>query len=153
MALDEATTGLTSGAERRDISRARAQLFSLQQLWTAHRQLLADDNILVEALGEAATRRLRRARGLFESSVTAAAQLYALLGDTLSRQSTVISERLTLVAVVWLPLTVSTSFFGMNFGWLTTRIGSAAAFVMLGIVLPLALVMVSLIGARWLTRE
>lgn len=85
--------------------------------------------------------------------MTAAAQLYALLGDTLSRQSTVISERLTLVAVVWLPLTVSTSFFGMNFGWLTTHIGSAAAFVMLGIVLPLALVMVSLIGARWLTRE
>ncbi|MGH3979100.1 MAG: hypothetical protein ACRDRZ_08895, partial [Pseudonocardiaceae bacterium] len=51
LALDVATTGLTSGAERRDISRARAQLFSLQQLWTAHRQLLADDNILVEALG------------------------------------------------------------------------------------------------------
>jgi Mg2+ and Co2+ transporter CorA len=125
----------------------------LQQLWTAHHHLLADDGALVERLGAAATRRLHRARGLFESSVTAAGQLYALLGDTLTRQATVISERLTLVAVIWLPLTVSTSFFGMNFGWLTAHIGSAAAFVLLGIVLPLALVMASLIGARWLTRE
>jgi len=43
--------------------------------------------------------------------------------------------------------------FGMNFGWLTAHIGSAAAFVLLGIVLPLALVIATLIGARWLTRE
>ena len=53
--------GLASGAERRAISRARVQLFSLQQLWTAHRQLLADDGSLVEMLGDAAKRRLRRA--------------------------------------------------------------------------------------------
>jgi len=107
LALDESPTGLTSGAQRRNISRARAQLFSLQRLWTAHRQMLASDDILIEALTEAAERPLRRARGIFESSGTAAAELYALLGDTLSRQSTVISERLTLVAVVWLPLTVT----------------------------------------------
>ena len=43
--------------------------------------------------------------------------------------------------------------FGMNFGWLTAHIGSAAAFVLLGIVLPLALVIATLIGARWLTRN
>ncbi|HEX6576910.1 MAG TPA: CorA family divalent cation transporter [Jiangellaceae bacterium] len=153
LALDENTTGLTSSAERRAISRARAQLFSLQQLWAAHHQLLADDGGLIERLGEAARRRLHRARGLFESSATAAGQLYALLGDTLTRHATVINERLTLMAVVWLPLTVSTSFFGMNFGWMTAHIGSAASFVVLGIVLPLVLVVASVIGARWLTRE
>jgi Mg2+ and Co2+ transporter CorA len=65
----------------------------------------------------------------------------------------VISERLTLVAVIWLPLTVSTSFFGMNFGWLTTHIGSARAFVLLGIVLPLAVVAASVAQARLLTRD
>jgi hypothetical protein len=153
LALDENTTGLTSGAERRTISRARAQLFSLQQLWTAHHQLLADDGGVVETLGEPARRRLHHAGGLFESSANTAGQLYALLGDTLTRHATVINERLTLVAVVWLPLTVSTSFFGMNFGWMTAHIGSAASFVVLGIVLPLVLVLASLIGARWLTRE
>ena len=153
LALDENRTGLTSGAERRAISRARARLFLLQQLWTAHHQLLADDGGLVETLGEEARKRVHRAGGLFESSANLAGQLYALLGDTLTRHATVINERLTLVAVVWLPLTVSTSFFGMNFGWMTAHIGSAASFVVLGIVLPLVLVVASVIGARWLTRE
>jgi len=40
------------------------------------------------------------------------------------------------------------ALFGIDFGWLTAHIGSPAAFV-----LPLALVIATLIGARWLTRE
>jgi magnesium transporter len=128
-------------------------LFSLQQLWMAHRQLLAPDDVLSDALPTTAQSGLRRAGGIFESSSTAAGQLYALLGDTLSRQATIINERLTLVAVIFFPLTVSTGFFGMNFGWLTTQIGSAVAFLLLGIVLPCVLVAATLLGARWLTRD
>ena len=41
----------------------------------------------------------------------------------------------------------------MNFGWLTAQVGSAAAFVLLGIVLPSGLVAATLLGARWLTRD
>ena len=96
---------------------------------------------------------LRRAAAIFAASGTTAGQLYALLGDTLSRQATIISERLTLVAVIFFPLTVSTGFFGMNFNWLTRQIGSAAAFGLLGIVLPCVLVAATLLGARWLTRD
>jgi magnesium transporter len=153
LTLDASTTGLTSGARRRAISQARGLLFSLQQLWMAHRQLLAPDDVLSDALPTTAQSGLRRAGGIFESSSTAAGQLYALLGDTLSRQATIINERLTLVAVIFFPLTVSTGFFGMNFGWLTTQIGSAAAFLLLGIVLPCVLVAATLLGARWLTRD
>jgi magnesium transporter len=153
LAYDENTTGLTSGAERREISRVRGRLFSFQQLWLAHSQLLAPDDVLVEALTPAARRRARRVRVIFEASGTAASQLYALLGDTLTRHSTAISERLTLATVIFLPLTVSTGFFGMNFGWLTDHIGSVAAFVLLGIVLPCVLVGVSLAGARLLARD
>lgn len=148
IAFDQSTMGLSSETERRQISRLRGKLFTLQQLWTAHGQMLAPDDILAEALRDGARRKLRRARGIFESSSTAAAQLYAMLGDTLARHSTVISERLTLVTVLFLPLTVTTGFFGMNFGWMTDHIGSAAAFVVLGIVMPCVLVLVTVLGTR-----
>ena len=153
LVLDQGSSGLASGAQRRDMSRIRAQLFALQQLWAAHRQVLARDEPLADALEDKPRRELRRARAIFDASGTTAAQLYALLGDTLNRQSTVVNERLTLVAVVFFPLTVSTGFFGMNFDWLVSNIGSAAAFVVFGILLPIVLVAVTLAGARWLTRE
>src|SRR5437764_4604442 len=35
-----------------------------------------------------------------------------------------VQERLTIVATIFLPLTVITSFFGMNFNWLVQHIGS-----------------------------
>jgi Mg2+ and Co2+ transporter CorA len=152
LALDATSTGLTSGAARRDISRMRSRLFAVQQLWLAQQRVLGDE-VLADALSVAGQRQLRRAGLIFESSGTAAGQLYTLLGDTLSRQATVVSERLTLVAIIFLPLTVSTGFFGMNFGWLTNATGSLAAFVLLGVVLPGALVAVTLFGARWLTRD
>ena len=153
LGLDQASSGLTSGAQRRELSRARARLFALELLWAAHRQMLSDDEPLADAVAERSRRMLRRARTIFDASSTTATQLYALLGDTLNRQSTVIDERLTLVAIVGFPLTVSTGFFGMNFGWLVENIGSLATFLVFGILVPLALVGVTVVGARWLTRE
>jgi CorA-like Mg2+ transporter protein len=150
--LDEGRTRLSSGPQRRDIAQMRRRLFFLQQLWTAHAQVLAPDDLLAGTLATAARRRLHRARAVFESSGTMAAQLYALLGDTLYRHSTAVNERLTLVTVVFLPLTVSTGFFGMNLGWMIDRIGSPAAFVWIGIVLTGVLISASLLGARWLVR-
>jgi Mg2+ and Co2+ transporter CorA len=148
--LDQASSGLVSGAQRKEISRARSQLFALRQLWWAHRQLLSQDDPLVDALPNPARRVLRRTRVIFDASGTTAAQLYEMLGDTLNRQATLVSERLTLLAMVFFPLTVSTSFFGMNFEWLTTNITSLGAFLAFGILLPLGLVVVTAIVARWL---
>ena len=155
--LDQSRIGLASGAVRRTISRLRHRLFALQQLWTAHHWLCAPDGVLMDALdrtvAEAGRRKLRYAGVIFEASSGAAAQLYALLGDTLSRQSAIISERLTLVTVIFLPLTVSSGFFGMNFKWMTDHVGSAAAFVVLGILLPLVLVAVTVFAARRVSGE
>ena len=155
--LDQSRVGLASGTVRRTISHLRHRLFALQQLWTAHHLLCAPDGVLTDALDrtldEVGRRRLRYAGVVFEASSSAAAQLYALLGDTLSRQSAVISERLTLVTVIFLPLTVSSGFFGMNFNWMTDHVGSAAAFLVLGIVLPLGLVAVTVFAARRVSGE
>ena len=147
--LDQDRIGLASGARRRTIADLRHRVFALQQLWAAHHLLCATDGILAEAQAEATgQRRLRQAGAAFEANSAAAAQVYARLGDASTRQSAVINERLTLVTVVFLPLTVISSFFGMNFAWMTDRIGSAADFIVLGIVAPVALVAVTVLGLR-----
>jgi hypothetical protein len=111
--------------------------------------LCATDGTLAEAVAEpVGQRRLRHAGAVFEANSAAAAQVYARLGDTFTRQTAVINERLTLVTVVFLPLTVISSFFGMNFGWMTDHIGSAGAFIVLGIVLPVALLAGTVLGLR-----
>jgi magnesium transporter len=50
--------------------------------------------------------------------------------DTYSNE---MQERLTIVATIFLPLTVITGFFGQNFNWLINHIGSAWTFWGLGV--------------------
>jgi hypothetical protein len=59
-------------------------------------------------------------------------------------------NRLTLVSMIFLPLTFITGFFGMNFGWMTQIIGGADAFVLLGVILPTVCVALTLV---WLRRS
>jgi magnesium transporter len=59
-------------------------------------------------------------------------------------------NRLTVVASIFLPLTFITGFFGMNFHWMVKGVGSAAAFVVLGIVFP---VMSAALSIVWLKRR
>lgn len=56
-----------------------------------------------------------------------------------------ILERLTLVSTIFLPLTATVSFFGMNFGWMVEHIEGAVAFLLLGVTLPV-LIAVGLLG-------
>jgi Mg2+ and Co2+ transporter CorA len=46
-------------------------------------------------------------------------------------------NRLTLVSLIFLPVTALTGFFGMNFNWMIDAIGGEAAFLVLGVMLPL----------------
>ena len=55
------------------------------------------------------------------------------LQGMLETYSNEVQERLTIVATIFLPLTVITGFFGQNFAWLIGQIGSAWALWGLGI--------------------
>jgi Mg2+ and Co2+ transporter CorA len=65
------------------------------------------------------------------------------------RQSEQIS-RLTLVTLIFLPITFLTGFFGMNFNWMISVLGSAPVFVALGILLPVLSVVLTVL---WLKRR
>jgi Mg2+ and Co2+ transporter CorA len=134
--LESRALGYSSAPERRQMNQMRAQFMGLQQLYAAHTRLLASDEDLARTIPDPGARLLRRARTAYEGATDSAARLYAFLGDALTQQSMIASERLTLVATIFLPLTVITAFFGMNFGWLVDQIGTATAFVLLGLIAP-----------------
>ena len=54
-------------------------------------------------------------------------------------------NRLTIVSIIFLPITFLTGFFGMNFDWMIDTLGSPAAFLFLGIILPVATVTLTLL--------
>jgi Mg2+ and Co2+ transporter CorA len=59
-------------------------------------------------------------------------------------------NRLTLVSIIFLPLTFITGFFGMNFNWMIQNISSADAFLLLGVLLPTLCVSLTVV---WLRRR
>jgi Mg2+ and Co2+ transporter CorA len=145
--------GFTSTPERSELTDMRARLFVAQQLCAAHESLLGPDQDLVRSLPKTTLRALRQARAAFADAEATAARLYALAGDVLDQQSALVNERLTLVATVFLPLSVSTSFFGMNFGWMTSRIGTAWSFFALGVVFPMLITVGTALLMRRLTER
>jgi Mg2+ and Co2+ transporter CorA len=50
-------------------------------------------------------------------------------------------NRLTLVSLIFLPVTAVTGFFGMNFNWMINALDSEAAFLVLGTLLPISMVL------------
>ena len=59
-------------------------------------------------------------------------------------------SRLTLVSLIFLPVTALTGFFGMNFDWMINKLSSAGAFLVLGIALPVVSVVLSV---AWFRRR
>lgn len=152
-AIAEGVTGYSSSEKRRLIGRLRADLFRIGEVQAAQHTLLTADDELVTATGKENRRAISSAARAFEANQATTTRVYAMLGDVLKEQDSVVSERLTLVATIFLPLTLATGFFGMNFKWLVDRVESFPAFIVLGIVVPALLAGTTLIIIRRLTRS
>lgn len=151
--LETRASSFTSSPERRAMAELRNHLFSIQEIADTQHRLLAADGELAMALTSDHRRLLRRAANALDAVRSRAAQLYARLGDVLQQQGTIISERLTFVATIFLPLNLVAGVFGMNFGWLTDRIGTFGAFLGLGVVLPLVLMGATMVLTHRVARS
>jgi protein-S-isoprenylcysteine O-methyltransferase Ste14 len=57
-------------------------------------------------------------------------------------------NRLTLVSLIFLPVTALSGFFGMNFNWMISHLGSEESFLALGVLLPIVSVVLSIAWFR-----
>ena len=96
---------------------------------------------------------LHRTADVLESQrdrLSGALQIYSSMSDNRLNK---VTERLTLVATVFLPLTFTVGFFGQNFGWLVKHVGGLGSFLIWGIgigeVLPLVLLYLVFRRAGW----
>ena len=151
--FEDRADGYAASAQRRLLGRRRAELFRIQKAQAAMHRLCLPEEQLSQELPKELRHRLRRAAVELEANGSAAARLHTVLGDLLAEQGAVVNERLTLVATLFLPLTLATGFFGMNFGWLQERTGSIEAFVLLGLVLPAIATVLTIVIVRRLTRS
>ena len=143
---------LVAVSRRESLTRMRTRCFALQNAFEAQSRMLGRGNDLADALPDSA-RELRRAAATFSSTAATCAHLYASLGDALDTLNAAVTERLTVVSTVFLPLTLGASVFGMNFAWMTDHIDSAGAFVLLGLAFPVLLTVITLLSLRRLDRK
>jgi Mg2+ and Co2+ transporter CorA len=73
------------------------------------------------------------------------------LSDIMHDNATAIAQRqgeqinrLTLVSLIFLPVTALSGFFGMNFNWMINHIGGEDSFLIFGVALPLLSVLISI---------
>ena len=99
---------------------------------------------------QARVRRMSDAVKDYRAEATDALGQYAT--NVTNRQGQLINV-LTVVSAIFLPLTFLTGFFGMNFGVIVNDLESNWVFILLGVLVPVASVLVSLLLYRRLLRR
>ncbi len=154
-------------AERRRISVLRGRLFRLQQVVDPQRDMLASGADAIERLPGLGRDTMRhRFRDVHDTLVLTAnlvSYCRELLAEALnvylqssSNRLNEIVARLTLLSAVFLPLTLVTSYFGQNFGWLVDHIDSLRAFLIWGVggmAVPCAVIAFALYRAGYLRTD
>jgi magnesium transporter len=166
-ALEQRAFERPSDDDRRRITRWRGALFGVLQVVAPERDMLAENTEAFErVLGMEAGTARHPIYDVLDDLVLAANEIaYAreLLAEAFnvylqatSIRLTEIATRLSVLATIVVPLTLITSFFGQNFGWLVRHIASPEAFLVWGVggmVVPTAVIWLWLRRAGYLNRD
>ena len=133
-----------SAADRRRITELRGRLFRLMQVIEPQRDMLAGGDAAIERVLEMETGQVHHPFADVREDLVLAVNLSAYCREMLAEALNVylqttsnrlneIATRLSVLATIFVPLTIITGFFGQNFGWLVDHIDSLTAFLLWGI--------------------
>jgi magnesium transporter len=156
-----------TAADRREIVMMRGRLFRLLQVIVPERDMLATGADAIERVLGIEPGQAHHPFADIRDDLVLAVNLIAysreLLAEALnvhlqatSNRLNTIATRLTVLASIFVPLTLITGFFGQNFGWMVDHISSFTAFLILGIggiVLPGGGIWLGLRRAGYLARD
>ena len=131
-------------ADRREIVMMRGRLFRLLQVIVPERDMLATGAGAIERVLSIGAGQAHHPFADIRDDLVLAVNLISycreLLAEALnvhlqatSNRLNTIATRLTVLATIFVPLTLITGFFGQNFGWMVDHISSFTAFLILGI--------------------
>lgn len=156
-----------SDADRRRAVELRGRLFRLLQVIVPQRDMLATGAAAIErVLGMHAGQAHHPFQDIRDDLVLAVslvAYCREMLAEALnvhlqatSNRLNLVATRITVLATIFVPLTLITSFFGQNFGWLVDHIASFESFLIWGIggtVVPAAAIWLWLRRAGYLNNN
>ena len=142
--LEEVAFEHPTAADRREIVMMRGRLFRLLQVIVPQRDMLATGADAIERVLGIEPGQAHHPFADIRDDLVLAVNLSAysreLLAEALnvhlqatSNRLNTIATRLTVLAGIFVPLTLITGFFGQNFGWMVDHISSFTAFLILGI--------------------
>lgn len=160
--LDDMRLQLDRGPPRVDFAAVAPHLRQLQRfsdMFSRFSSMIRSALVGVEAI-EGVSRRAARELNDYGEQVEdfadqltdrrrAAADLSHDFATRIAEAQSAQIDRLTLVSMIFLPLSAITGFFGMNFDWLNRNLSGLPVFVMLGVALPAFSVLATL---AWLWR-
>jgi len=165
--LEQAAFEHPTQADRRQIVMMRGRLFRLLQVIVPQRDMLETGAGAIERVLGIGSGQAHHPFADIRDDLVLAVNLIAycreLLAEALnvhlqatSNRLNTIATRLTVLASIFVPLTLITGFFGQNFGWMVDHISSFTAFLVFGIggiVIPGGAIWLALRRAGYLNND